>query len=184
MHLRKLAGAPATALAIAALAGCGSSGSSSSVTPAAYVKSICTAVTPFEADVVKRSDELNLTTLANAEQGKKAIQGFLSAVSDDTDRALSKLKGAGTPNVSNGKQLADTVVSAFTQLKAAVGHALAQAEALPTSSPEAFKTAATHLGTTVRTSMSGIGSSLDKLKSPELEKAAAKEPACTSLGAA
>ncbi len=182
MDLRKLAGAPATALAIAVLAGCGSSGSSSGVTPAAYVKSICTAVAPFEADVVKRSNQLNVTTLANAEQGKKAIQGFLSAVASDTDQTISKLRAAGTPNVSNGKQLGDTVVSAFTELKAAVGHALNQANALPTSNPEAFKKAATELGNSVRTSMSGIGASLGKLKSPELEKAAAKEPACTSLG--
>jgi hypothetical protein len=184
MYLRKLAGA-AAAMAIAVLTGCGSSGSSSSgVTPAVYVKSICTAVAPFEADVVKRSEELNVATLANAAQGKKAIQGFLSAVSNDTDQALSKLKAAGTPKISNGKQLADTVVSAFTQLKGAVAHALDQADALPTSSPDAFKKAATDLGSTVRTSMSGIGASLGRLKSPELEKAAAKEPACTSLAGA
>jgi hypothetical protein len=183
MHLPKLVGALATAVVVCLLAGCGSSGSSG-VTPAAYVKSICTAVAPFETDVVKRTDQLNLATLASADQGKKAIQGFLSGVKADTDQALSKLKAAGTPSIDNGKQLAATVVSAFSQLKAAVGHALAQADALPTNSPEAFRKAAAGLGTTVRTSMGGIGSSLGRLKSPELEKAAAKERACTTLGRA
>lgn len=186
MHLRKLGGAPAAALAVVALAGCGSSDGSnpSSVTPAAYVKSICTAVAPFETDVVRRSNELNAATLSSAAEGKKAIRGFLKAVSADTDRTISKLEAAGAPKISNGKQAADTVVSAFTQLRTAVHHAQTQADALPTDSPDAFRKAATDLGNTVRRSMNGISATLAKLKSPELEAAAAKEPACTSLGGA
>lgn len=184
MHLRKLGGTSAAALVVFVLAGCGGSGASDAnagVTPAAYVRSICTAVQPFVNDVVRRSDKLNSGTLPSVAQGKKAIQGFLSGVSNDTDVTISKLKAAGAPKVSNGRQLADKVVSAFTHLKTSVNHALNQANALPTDTPAHFKTAATRLGGTVRTSMSGIGTSLNGLTSPELEKAAAKEPACTSL---
>ena len=166
-----------------ALGACGSSSSSSGVTPAAYVKSICQAVGPFEKDVQSRSNSLNLAAVKSPAEGKTALQGFLNAVAADTDTAVNKLKGAGAPTVTNGKQISTAIVSAFTQLRSALGQAATSAGALPTTSPTAFKTAANTLGTNVRNSMSGIGSSLGGLKSPALESAAKKEPTCQNLGA-
>jgi hypothetical protein len=167
-----------------ALAACGSSSSSSSgVTPASYVKSICQAIGPFAKDVGSRASALNFSTTKSPAEIKKALQGFLSAAAADSDGAVNKLKAADVPNVTNGKTISDTIVKTFTQLKTAFSQLASQAAALPTGSPAAFKTAAEALGTSVRTSMSGIGSSLSGLKSAELEKAAKSEPACTSLGA-
>jgi hypothetical protein len=180
MHRSRLRLALATFAIAALLAGCGSS--SSGVSASSYVKSICNAVTPFEKDVTTRSSALNLTTLTNASAGKKALQGFLSAVATDTDQVITRLKAAGSPNVSNGDKIAKGVVNAFTQLKSAMSRAVTQANSLPTNTPQAFKTAAQNLGTTVRSSMTSIGSGLSSLKSTDLEKAAAKEPACKSLG--
>lgn len=173
-----------TVVAISAvLAGCGgSSGSSGSgVSASAYVKSICSSIVPFEKDVQSRSSALNLSTITNASQGKTALVAFLGAVATDTDHAVTQLKAAGTPNVANGKTIATGIVNAFAQLKSALGTATTQANSLPTSSPAAFKAAANTLGTAVRTSMTGIGAGLSGLKSQALEKAAAKEPTCTTL---
>jgi hypothetical protein len=182
MHPSKPSSVLAASAIVAVLAGCGSSGSSG-VAPAAYVKSVCNAVAPFEKDVVSRSSALDQSTLSNATAGKKALQAFLNAVAADTGHALDQLKAAGTPNVKNGKAISNAIVSAFTQLKATMNRAVTQSNSLPTDSPTAFKTAANQLGANVRNSMSSIGASLTSsaLKSPELEKAAAKEPACKSL---
>jgi hypothetical protein len=190
MHRRPLYTALAV-LAIAALVSAcggssgGSGGSSSSgVSAADYVKAICTAVGPFEKDVAARSNKLNTAKLTSAAEGKKAVQEFLTAVSSDTDQALTKLQAAGTPDVTNGKTISTTIVAAFKQLQTAIGTALTQAKNLSTTSPEAFQKGATALGGTVQGSLSGISTSLGKLKSADLEKAAAKEPACTSLNGA
>jgi hypothetical protein len=166
----------------AVLAGCGSSGSSN-VTPASYVKSVCSAVAPFEKDVQSRSSALNQTTVNNPAQGKQALQRFLTAVAADTDRTVSQIKSAGTPNVSNGKAIQTAMVSAFTQLQSAMHHAASQANSLSTTSPAAFKTGADALGGAVRSSITSIGSSLNGLKNADLEKAASSEPSCKSLGA-
>jgi hypothetical protein len=165
-----------------ALTACGGS-SSSGVTPAAYVKSICQAVGPFEKDVQARSSQLDLSTIKSAAEGKQALQKFLDAVVADTDQAINKLKAAGAPSVNNGKQISTAIVTAFTQLKGALGQAATSANNLPTSSPAAFKAAANSLGTNVRSSMSNIGAGLSGLKSPDLESAAKKEAACQTLGA-
>ena len=166
-----------------ALAGCGSSGNSA-ISPSAYVKSVCSSVGPFEKDVVNRSSTLDLATITDAAQGKAALQGFLQAVSEDTDRALAQLKSAGAPNVKNGKEIAGAIVSAFTDLKSTMVQAVNQAGALPTDSAAAFKADAQALGTTVRASMTRIGTNLQSstLRSAEVEKAAADEPACKSMG--
>src|SRR5947209_3770578 len=100
-RMTTICGALAAALTLGA---CGSSGSSS-VTPSAYVKSICQAVGPFEKDVQSRSSALNLGSIKAPAQGKTALQGFLGAVASDTDAAVAKLKQAGSPDVKNGKQI-------------------------------------------------------------------------------
>jgi hypothetical protein len=178
------------ALALTAvMAGCGgssgsSASSSSGVSPTAYVKAVCTSVGPFEKDVVTRSSALNVTSINNAAQGKTALQGFLNAVATDTKKALAQLKAGGTPDVKNGKAIAGAIVGAFSQLDSTMTQAVKQADALPTNSPQAFKASAQKLGNTVRSSMTNIGTNLQSstLKSPDLEQAAAKEPACKSLG--
>jgi hypothetical protein len=166
-----------------ALAGCGGSSSSSSskVSAAAYVKSVCSVIGPYEKSVQNRSNQLNLASIKSAAQGKTALQSFLDEVASDTSHAVTQLKAAGVPDVSNGKAIATGIVDAFTQVKTALTSAASRAGSLPTASPQEFKTAASALGSGVQSSMNTIGSSLGSLKSPTLEAAAAKEPACKSL---
>jgi hypothetical protein len=151
------------------------------VTAASYVKSICSAIAPFEKDVQARSSALDLSSIKNASDGKTALQGFLNAVASDTDKAVTQLKASGTPDVTNGTAISAGIVSAFTQLKSALSTAATQAGSLPTGSAQAFKTAAQTLGSGVQSSMSKIGSSLGNLQSADLEKAAAADPTCKSL---
>ena len=184
MGSRKLGGALVALVCALAAAGCGgSSGSSSSsgISADNYVKAICTAVGPFEKDVAARSNALNSAKLTSPQQGKKAVQGFLNSVSSDTDKALTKLQAAGTPDVDNGQKISTTIVAAFKDLQTAIGSASDQAKSLSTTSPQSFKNGANKLGSTVRSSLSGISNSLGKLQSADLAKAAAKEPACTAL---
>jgi ABC-type microcin C transport system duplicated ATPase subunit YejF len=98
-------------------------------------------------------------------------------------RTVHAVKGVSF-SVDKGKTISTTIVGAFRQLKAAIGSALTQSKSLSTTSPRAFKDGANHLGRTVRSSLSAISASLGKLQSTDLEKAAAKEPACTALSGA
>jgi len=140
---------------------------------------VCSAISPLEKDVVTRSSELNNTTAANATEAKKTLRGFLTAVEQDSASALSKIQSAGTPDISNGKAVAGTVVKAFTELRDAMRVALNRSDSLPTDSPSSFKTAAQALGASVRGSLNNIDSS--GLSNPDLEKAAAGQVACKSL---
>jgi hypothetical protein len=186
VHSASLRGALALLIVLTLCAGCGSSGSSKSkssgsskVSAKTYVKSVCSAISPLERDVVTRSSALNNTTASDARQAKKTLQGFLGAVEQDSQHALSRIRSAGTPDISNGKAVASTIVKAFTELRDAMRLAQTKSNSLPTDSASSFKTAAQALGASVKGSLTNIDAS--GLSNPELEKAAANEPACKSL---
>lgn len=160
------------------VAGCGSSGSSK-VQVSSYVSAVCAAIAPLEHDVETRSSALNNTTAPNAAQAKQTLRGFLTAVETDSNHALTKISAAGTPDIANGKQVAQTITKTFTQLRDAMRGASAKATSLPTDSAASFKTAAQGLGSNVRSSLAHIDAS--GLTNPDIEKAAAKLPTCSSL---
>ncbi len=178
MRFGSLRSALTVLFAVALCAGCGSS-DSSKVSANDYVKSVCSAISPLEKDVVTRSSALNNTTAANATQAKKTLQGFLTAVQQDSAHALGKIQSAGTPDISRGKAVAGTIIKAFTELRDAMRVALTKSNSLPTDSPASFRTAAKALGASVKGSLNDIDSS--GLSNHDLEKAAATQAACKSL---
>ena len=162
-------------------AGCGSSSSNTGVSADAYVKTVCTAVKGWASDIDTRSGALNVATIKNAVEGKAAIQTFFKAAVSDTSDVVAKLQAAGQPGIKNGKTISGAFVTAFTQIETALKKGQSQANALPINSPTAFRDAGRTLANSVQSSLNNIGSGLSGLKSPELESAAKKEPACASL---
>ena len=163
------------------LAGCGS-GSPTTVSPTAYAKVLCDAVAPFERDIANRQSALDPTKMKTPTQGKAALQSFLATIAVDTSHAADRLKASGAPDVTHGAAIANAFAALFARLKTTLAAAATQARQLPTSSPTAFKTAATQLGTDVRTSMSNLGSGLSDMRSPQLIAAARKVGDCQSIG--
>ena len=74
------------------------------------------------------SSALNDSTATDATQAKKTLQGFLTAVERTPTHALTKIQSAGTPDISNGKTVAATIVKAFTELRNAHAIAMTKAE--------------------------------------------------------
>jgi hypothetical protein len=178
VHSASLRGAPALLIVLLLCAGCGSGGSSK-VSADSYVKSVCSAISPLERDVVNRSSALNNSTASNANDAKKTLQGFLNAIEQDSENAVSKIRAAGTPDISGGKTVSGAIVRTFSELRDAMKVAVAKSQGLPTSSASSFNSAAQAHTTSVRGSLNSIDAS--GLSNPELEKAASKEPACKSL---
>ena len=172
----KLAAVLATAAF--ALSGCGGS---STVTPAAYVKSVCSAATNWRNAIqvagTKLSTGVNTTSLA---QAKSEYVGFVSALVTATTSAETQLKSAGAPSVTNGKQISSTLVGIFTGAKGSLARAAVQAAALPTSSATAFKTAANQVVVGIRSSLAGM-SNVTPERNAQLRAAAAKDSTCRSL---
>jgi hypothetical protein len=174
----KLAALLATTLV--AVAACGGS-SSSGVTPTAYVSSVCTAATNWRNAIqsagAKLSTGINTRSLTKA---KTEYVGFVNSLVTATGQAENQLKSAGTPSVSNGKQIANSLVRIFDTARGTLQQAATQATALPTSSAKAFEAAASRVVTSIRGSLAGM-SSVTPEKNAELHAAAAKDKTCQSL---
>ena len=180
MHSVSLRAAPASLIVLLLCAGCGSgSGGSSKVSASSYVKSVCSAISPLERDVVTRSSALNSSTATNATEAKQTLQGFLNAIEQDSEHAVSQIRAAGTPDISGGKTVSGAIVRTFSELRDAMKVAVTKSQALPTNSASSFNSAAQALTTSGRGSLNSIDAS--GLSNPDLEKAASKEPACKSL---
>jgi hypothetical protein len=172
----------ATAAAVLVLAGCGGSSSSSSgVSASSYVKSICTAVGTFRTNVQAKVTSLSGQNLSTPAQGKKALEDFLSSVASEADATASKVEGAGTPNVTNGKQIATTLQHAFSGYSTSLKQAESQVSSLNTTSAAAFRAGSQTVTANIRSSLTGLLTSLSALHSTALTSAAKSEPACTSL---
>ena len=119
------------------------------------------------------------SSASNATQAKKTLEGFLDAIEQDSEHAVSQIRSAGTPDISNGKAVSGAVVRAFSELRDAMKVAVTKSQALPTDSAASFNSAAKALTTSVRGSLNHIDAS--GLTNRALEQAASKEPACKSL---
>jgi hypothetical protein len=171
-------------LTVVVVAACGGSSGPQTVSVAAWVKSFCSAVQPFEQSVVNRSNAFSARTFQSTVAKRQAFAQYLASIASDTSRASQQVEGAGVPGIKNGKPISQAIVTAFSQAEKAMTKAANQAKSLPVSSPQAFTAGAQQLVATVRSSMSNIGSNLQSgtLKSPALEQAAARESSCQSLG--
>jgi hypothetical protein len=169
-------------LAAAALGGCGSSGGTKQVSAQAYASALCTAVGPFEREIYTHAGALtDLGSVAPA-AGKATLIQFLVGTAADSEHADLAMRGAGVPDVAEGKQISGALVAMFSRLTSSLSAAESSAEALPTTTESAFKTAAEALSDSVRTSVGDAGAGLQGLKSSALEHAANASPACHSLG--
>jgi len=170
----------AAALAGAAFAGCGSS--APSVTPAAYVKSICGALGGWKSDVQNAGSKLQASGAGTATPptAKRYYVEFVAALHDATQRATARLRAAGTPDVSSGKALAGDLTDAFARGTTGLAKAEAQARAIPTANSTVFEAAAGAVTSEIRTALQGIAT-ISPRNSAALRSAAGKEPACQAL---
>jgi hypothetical protein len=170
-------------------AGCGgSSGNKSNgkVTPEAYVNQVCASVGQWLRAVEGSSTQISreLTPGSTPAHAKQALESLMSSSVADSERVVSGLQAAGTPEVANGEQIAAGLVGSFDQATKALRNVETQVKALPTNDSRSFLTAAKQVDGSIQSSLSSIGTGLSSLRSPELQKAAAKSQACKNLGAA
>ena len=169
----------AVVLVALAIAGCGGS---SGVTPTAYVHSMCAALGNWKNDIQKAGSALQSSGAGNASRpvAKQDYQRFVASLLTATQRATGALRSAGTPAVSGGKQIGDSLANAFDGASRKLAQADTQAAAISTASASTFQLAASAVTTEIRTALQGIAT-VKPSQSPALRTAAAKDPACQVL---
>jgi hypothetical protein len=166
-----------------ALFGCGGS-SSSGVTAAAYVKSVCGTLAAWKTDVTGAAGKLQTASSAakTLAAGKREYVVFVTSLVAATRRAAAGLQAAGVPNVTNGKQGATALSQAFAHASTSLAGTITQAQAIPTTSASAYQAAASGVSNQFKQSLNGLANASPK-RNGQLRAAAVKDPTCKALNA-
>lgn len=199
---RLIAVAAVVALSSTVLAACGGGGSSTTTTGASgasgaagagqvsatdYVASVCTAVGDFQSTVKSEQASAQQAITQGNPNDLGAIKGqltkFVSQVSSATQQLATKVKGAGTPDVSGGDQIASQLNDRLGQVTTTLQGAEKKAKALPTSSPQALSSAAQGFSANLSQQTAQLSQAFTATSSgsSELKAAADQNPDCQSL---
>ncbi|MGQ0670631.1 MAG: hypothetical protein ACT4PO_13320 [Actinomycetota bacterium] len=169
------------------LASCGGGGGGGpAVSAEAYASGFCGLLADWIGAIADRSTELSgsIATVASPTDGQELLAAYVDGLIADTEELLTGTEQLGVPDVDGGEAIAETLIAAFEDAKAVLEDARAEVDGLPTDDPAAFAEATGVLGTSIQTSLGGIGTSLglSNVGSPELDAAFAEDPACTGIG--
>jgi hypothetical protein len=172
---------------LGALEGCGGGGSSNggTVSASSYAGQVCTSLAGWLRDIQRRANKLEgeVGTHASPAQGKAVLERFMSVAVADTENATNALRGAGVPDVKNGRKISTALVEAFERAEHTLKGMQASVASLPSNSASALQAEAKHITNGVQTLPVELTSGLSGLSSKELDKAAAESPACRSVNA-
>jgi len=163
------------------VAGCGGS---PRVKPAAYVRSMCTALGNWKNTIQSAGVALQSSGAANASRpvAKADYQRFVSSLVTATRRAASALHSAGIPAVSGGQQLATRLTRAFDTATQRLLEAESRAKAISTTSATTFQLGASSVTTEIKSALQAIAA-VAPGRSAQLRRAAAKDQTCQALQA-
>jgi hypothetical protein len=197
---RVIAVAAVVALSSTVLAACGGGGSTATtgasgasgaagtaqVSAADYVASVCTAVGDFQSTLMNEqaTAQQAITTSGNDIGAvKDQLTKFVSQVAGATQQLATKVKAAGTPEVPNGDQLASELNDGLDKITTTLQAAQKKADALPTSSEQAFTSAAQSFDAEIQQQTGQLQSEFASAtgSSSELKQAADQNADCKSL---
>ena len=156
------------------------------VSPATYVRGLCTSVQTYVDDVTTLSTDFatGIDPAASVDDQKQAVLDFLDDALALTSALIEEVDSAGVPDVEGGQAMVSAIVASFEEAREVLEAGRARVEAASTEDPQAFAAELNDVGATIQTSLGEIGGSLDLVDSPELSAAAEDEPSCAALAGA
>jgi hypothetical protein len=150
-----------------------------------YVSSVCSALRLWQQHIREGSNVL-VTRIDNENDLSKVREQlviFYSDAVEETDAMIEKVEKAGAPDVGQGKDLADELVSTLRRLPPLIQEAREKAGELPVDNERRFATKAQSLGAEYRTETMQLSTLFEELAkehaAPEFMRATTSNAACT-----
>lgn len=173
-------------VALLAATGCGGSGTKTGTVSAnTYAGQVCTSLAGWLRDIQTRASglESELGTHPSPSNGKSVLERFMGVAVADTENATSSLRGAGVPNVKNGKKISTALVEAFERAQRTLKGMQSKLSSMSATSAAALRAEARRISDGVQALPLDLTTGLANLSSSELDKAASESAACRSVGA-
>jgi hypothetical protein len=159
--------------------------SSHSVSPAAYVHSVCTTFGNLTREFASLDAASGPGDAETPAEARERVVVLLDRVATEMNSAVTDLRGAGVPRVQNGRRLAALLVQQVVALRSAFARAGHDARALPVSDPHSFERRADAITARIEAAEAKaqrvFGGATNLFNNQTLERAAARDPTCQAL---
>lgn len=169
--------------------GCGG-GVEGGVEAEVWVRSVCTTLSDWNGELQSRTADLQ-TEIQGLPRGdfdglKGLMLGYVDGVIEDTEGAVSSLEEAGVPDVEDGEEAAELMVSGIREARSIFVDARADIEELDPDRPRRFGMALQVIGAQVQQGGERVQAAFEAadergVGGEELDEAFAEEPACAAL---
>jgi hypothetical protein len=148
------------------------------VAAATWAGAVCTALSPWrtEIDSLMTRAQQRMDTASNADQAKTGLLELLGGAENASEQARAKVAAAGEPDAENGKKAAAEFTDTLRRTRDAYGKAKQSVTTLQTADSKKFYDGVTVAFGQLDKDYGALN--LDKVKSPELQKAFDEVEAC------
>jgi hypothetical protein len=187
MPLHRSIAGPAVALGliVAGAAAGGTAACGGQVAPAAWAKSVCSALTPWrgEIDALTSRAQRQLADPAAADpttpaKTRQNLVDLLAGARTASETARAKVVAAGTPDVDGGDRIVARFVDSLRAARDAYGHAMDTIEGLDTTDAKAFYAAVGAAFQRLTKEYSQSALNTKNVGSVDLQRAFAEVPEC------
>jgi len=157
-----------------------------------WVRAVCTTLTDWNGELQSRTGDLQ-TEIQGLPQGdfeglQVVMLGYVDGVIEDTEGAVSSLEEAGVPDVEDGEEAAELMVSGIREARSIFVDAREDIEELDPDRPRQFGTALQEIGAQVQDGGERVQAAFEAadergVGGEELDEAFTEEPACSALAA-
>ena len=144
-------------------------GCSSETVPANdWMTSVCTGLTTYAGELkdVPIAVQTATSPETTPEEGKDLLIEAYTTMANATDKLIERVRRAGIPDLENGEQISEGVISGMQQVKQALDRVLQKVPHLPTD-PERFLVEIEKLATDLQRELQSIGGALEVGDLPE-----------------
>jgi hypothetical protein len=158
-----------------ALAGC-----SGGPAPRAWAAAVCTALSPWRAEIgtLTSRTQLQMKAATSPGQAKENLVRLFGGAEAASEKARAGVEDAGVPEVEHGDEVASSFTASLSAVRDAYGRARSGIDALPTAPSDTFYTQVASVVDTLNTEYTKSELDTTKLNSTELQKAFAEVPEC------
>ncbi|MFI7076364.1 MULTISPECIES: hypothetical protein [unclassified Micromonospora] len=157
-------------------AACGSSGPS----PRAWAASVCTALSPWRAEISKLTSSTNeqMTAQTTPAQAKENLVRLFAGAEEASETARLKVEQAGVPKVEQGEEVSVGFRAALASMRDAYGRARTTIDGLGIGEAGAFYDGVRTAVETLQQEYDASALDTSRLNSEELKRAFDEVPEC------
>ncbi|NYT93185.1 hypothetical protein [Salinispora sp. H7-4] len=161
--------------AVVLIAGCGGGPS-----PGAWATSVCSALTPWRAEIRKltSSTDQQMTAQTSPAQAKENLVRLFDGAARASETARRRVEQAGVPDAEQGAEVSARIRAALAQMRDAYAKARDSIDSLSTSQSTAFYDGVRDAVQTLNQEYEASALDASNLNSKELTRAFTEVPEC------